>query len=84
MRWHSSTARAMQYELGPLFCFTSLRCIVYSAILKLFGSFKGDAFCKRVLPFFMHVMCDVLAKRHFGNGMVEYGRFGTLRLLSLV
>lgn len=19
-------------------------------------------------PFFMHVMCDVLAKRHFGNG----------------
>jgi len=33
---------------------------------------------------FMHVMCDVLAKRHFGNGMVEYGRFGTLRLLSLV
>lgn len=53
MRWHSSTARAMQYELGPLFCFTSLRCIVYSAILKLFGSFKGDAFCKRVLPFNM-------------------------------
>ena len=35
-------------------------------------------------PFFMHVMCDVLAKHHFGNGMVEYGRFGTLRLLSLV
>lgn len=35
-------------------------------------------------PFFMHVMCDVLAKRHSGNGMVEYGRFGTVRLLSLV
>lgn len=26
-------------------------------------------------PFFMHAMCDVLAKRHFGNGMVECGRF---------
>ena len=25
--------------------------------------------------FFMHAMCDVLAKRHFGNGMVECGRF---------
>lgn len=35
-------------------------------------------------PFFMHVMCDVLAKRHSGNGMVEYGRFGTVRLLLLV
>lgn len=22
----------------------------------------------------MHVMCDVLTKRHSGNGMVEYGR----------
>lgn len=30
----------------------------------------------------MHVMCDVLAKRHSGNGMVERGRFDTLRLLS--
>lgn len=26
-------------------------------------------------PFFMHVMCDVLGKRHSGKGMVEYGRF---------
>ena len=42
-------------------------------IQKLFGSFKGDAFKLRVLPFFMHVMCDVLTKRHSGNGMVEYG-----------
>lgn len=32
----------------------------------------------------MHVMCDVLAKRHSGNGMVEYARLGTVRLLSLV
>lgn len=23
----------------------------------------------------MHAMCDVLAKRHFGNRTVEYGRF---------
>ncbi len=23
----------------------------------------------------MHAMCDVLAKRHFRNGMVEYERF---------
>ena len=32
----------------------------------------------------MHVMCDVLAKRHSGNGMADHGRFGTLYLLSLV
>lgn len=30
----------------------------------------------------MHVMCDVLAKRHSGNGMVECGRLDTLRLPS--
>ena len=44
-------------------------------IQKLFGSFKGDAFDKRVLPFFMHAMSDELAKRHSGNGVVVYGRF---------
>ena len=33
-------------------------------------------------PFFMHVMFDVLAKRHSGNGMLECGWFDTLRLLS--
>ena len=26
-------------------------------------------------PFFIHAMCGVLAKRHSGNGLVEYGRF---------
>ena len=26
-------------------------------------------------PFFLHVMCVVLGKRHSDNGMVEYGRF---------
>lgn len=30
----------------------------------------------------MHVMCDVLAKRHSGNEMLECGRFDPLRLLS--
>lgn len=30
----------------------------------------------------MHVMFDVLAKRHSGNGMLECGWFDTLRLLS--
>lgn len=43
-------------------------------IQKLFGSFKGDAFKPRVLPFFIYAMCDVLAKRHPGNGMIEHGR----------
>lgn len=45
------------------------------AIQKLFGSFKGDAFKLRVLPFFfMYAMCDVLAKYHPGNGMIEHER----------
>lgn len=44
------------------------------AIQKLFGSFKGDAFKLRVLPFFHVCMCDVLAKHHPGNGMIEHGR----------
>lgn len=54
-------------------------------IQKLFGSFKGDAFKLRVLPFFMHVMCDVLTKHHFGNGMFEYGSSmgGLCRLMRL-
>lgn len=43
-------------------------------IQKLFGSFKGDAFKLRVLPFFLYVMCDVLTNHHFGNGMIEHGR----------
>lgn len=30
----------------------------------------------------MHVMFDVLSKRHSGNGMLECGRVDTLRLLS--
>lgn len=29
----------------------------------------------------MHVMCNGLAKRYSGNGMVECGRYDTLRLL---
>ena len=33
-------------------------------------------------PFFMHEMCDVLAKCHSGNGMAKCGRFDTLRLPS--
>lgn len=41
----------------------------------LCSAFKGDAFDKRVLPFFMHAMSDELAKRHSSNGVVEYGRF---------
>ncbi len=67
-------------------CCTSLRDgVAYLAIIqKLFGGFKGDAFDKRVLPFFMRVMSDMLARRHSGNGMAEHGRFGTLYLLSLV
>lgn len=32
------------------------------AIQKLFGSFKGDAFKLRVLPFFMRAMPDMLAR----------------------
>ncbi|RHL02100.1 hypothetical protein DW037_09595 [Collinsella sp. AF39-11AT] len=28
----------------------------------------------RSLPFFMYAMCDVLAKHHPGNGMIEHGR----------
>ena len=51
-------------------------------VQKLCGSFKGDAFDKRVLPFFMYAICDALAKRHSGNGMVECGQADTLRLLS--
>lgn len=30
----------------------------------------------------MSVICDALAKRHSGNGMVECGLADTLRLLS--
>lgn len=30
----------------------------------------------------MYVMCNGLAKRYSGNGMVECGRYDTLRLLS--
>lgn len=33
-------------------------------------------------PFFMYAICDALAKRHSGNGMVECGLADTLRLLS--
>mgnify|MGYP007102605037 CR=1 FL=1 len=44
------------------------------AIQKLFGSFKGDAFKLRVLPFF-HV-CNVwcTSQAPSGNGMIEHGR----------
>lgn len=55
-----------------------------TAIQKLSGSFKGDAFDKRVLPFFIHVTFDELAKCHSGNGMIEHGWFDTLRMLSLL
>lgn len=48
------------------------------------GALRVTLSIRECCLFFMHVMCDVLAKRHSGNGMVEYGRFGTLRLLSLV
>lgn len=37
----------------------------FTAIQKLFGSFKGDGFNWRVLPFFMRVMPDMLAKCRF-------------------
>ena len=33
-----------------------------AAIQKLYGSFKGDVFGWRVLPFFMRAMSDTLAK----------------------
>lgn len=60
-------------------------CIFYIAIYKSsLGALRVTPSVRECCPYFMHVMCDVLAKRHFGNGMVEYGRFGTLRLLSLV
>ena len=38
---------------------------------KLFGSYKGDAFDKRVLPFFMQAMYDVLAACRSGNGILK-------------
>jgi|GEM_PF-6978196 len=37
----------------------------------MMSSNMGDvATNMRVMPFFMHAMSDVLAKRHSGNGMV--------------
>lgn len=60
-------------------------CIFYIAIYKSsLGALRVTLSVRECRPFFIHVLCDVLAKRHSGNGMVEYGRFGTLRLLSLV
>lgn len=35
------------------------------AIQKLFGSFKGDAFKLRVLPFFMRAMPDIASQTSF-------------------
>lgn len=60
-------------------------CIFYIAIYKSsLGALRVTPSVRECCPFFMHVMCDVLAKRHSDNGMVEYARFGTVRLLSLV
>ena len=42
-------------------------------IQRLFGSFEGDAFDKRALPFFLYAMCDVLAKRHSGDCVGNVG-----------
>lgn len=47
----------------------SARCL--AAIQKLFGSFKGDAFDKRVLPFFMSVMIFRLVNYRFDDGAIE-------------
>lgn len=54
-------------------CYTiSLRwCSMRPAIQKLFGSFKGDAFDKRVLPFFMSVMIFRLVNYRFDDGPIE-------------
>ena len=60
-------------------------CIFYIAIYRSsLGALRVTPSVREGCPFFMHVMCDMLAKRHSGNGMVEYGWFGTVRLLSLV
>lgn len=60
-------------------------CIFYIAIYRSsLGALRVTPSVRDCCPFFMHVMCDMLAKRHSGNGMVEYGWFGTVRLLSLV
>lgn len=44
---------------------------MHPAIQKLFGSFKGDAFDKRVLPFFMSVMIFRLVNYRFDDGPIE-------------
>lgn len=60
-------------------------CIFYIAIYRSsLGALRVTPSVRECCPFFMHVMCDMLAKRHSGNGMVENGWFGTVRLLSLV
>lgn len=58
-------------------------CIFYIAIYKSsLGALRVTPSVRECCPFFMHVMFDVLAKRHSGNGMLECGWFDTLRLLS--